>query len=74
MRLIQWLAENNLTASQLAATLNTSPVAVGRYIKGARMPTPEIVERIRQVTGGSVTALDLHDARMEFIRARSDAA
>jgi hypothetical protein len=36
---------------------------------GARMPLPEICERILDVTEGLVTVQDLHETRLAYLRA-----
>jgi len=44
----------------LAEKLGVSPVTVHRYRKKKRVPEPEIMQRIYEITGGKVTPNDFH--------------
>ena len=68
MRLQDWLTEKKWTAADLAAALNTTPQAAGRYLSGQRMPTALTLEQIIKVTDGAVTAQDMHEQRMAYVR------
>lgn len=68
MKLQDWVIEKGLTAADVAEKLGTSNIAVGRYLRGERMPHAGIVERIISLTGGAVTAQDLHETRMDYLR------
>lgn len=67
MKLNDWMARVAQTPDQIAATLGVTGEAVRRYARGARMPRPEICRRIHDLTGGAVTAQDLHEQRLQFL-------
>lgn len=58
MRLDQYLEANKMTVAALAAQIGTSAVTVHRYISRNRIPHPEIMARIAEVTGGLVMPND----------------
>lgn len=73
MKLSDWMAGAAKTPNELAVLIGTTGEAVRRYCSGARMPRPEIVRRIHEITGGQVTAHDLHEQRLEFINTKAAA-
>ena len=74
MTLHEYLTASNLTVLQLAERLATHRVSVARYVRGARMPTLEMIDKIHEVTGGQVTATDLHQTRMADLRSSTEKA
>lgn len=58
MKLGSHLAENGITHAEFASRIRTSQAAVTRYVLGQRIPRPEVIARIREATGGEVTAND----------------
>lgn len=67
MKLHDWMVGVAKTPEELARAIGVTGEAVRRYRSGARMPRPEITRRIHEVTGGAVTAQDLHEQRLEFL-------
>lgn len=74
MKLHDWMAGVAKTPEELAKIIGVTGEAVRRYRSGARMPRPEIVKRIQEVTGGQVTAHDLHEQRIAFLASQAVAA
>lgn len=62
MKLITYLKNNGITHENFAKLI---PVAtartVQRYATGERMPRPETIARISELTNGQVTAADFYD-------------
>jgi predicted transcriptional regulator len=56
----KYLEENGLTKTSFAKALGVTPVAVGRYISGERLPEPEIMSEIFKVTKGQITPNDFY--------------
>lgn len=67
MKLGDWMAAGAVTPEGLASQLGVTGEAVRRYRTGARMPRPAIVHRIHEISGGHVTAHDLHEQRLSFL-------
>jgi predicted transcriptional regulator len=63
MTLAEYLKVAKLTRAAFAAQIGATQVAVSRYITGRRIPHPNVMVRIKQATGGAVTADDFHDQR-----------
>lgn len=61
MTLSDWLDAAPLTRTQIADLLGVHRVTLFGYERGDSMPRPAIVEKIRSVTKGEVTARDLVD-------------
>jgi transcriptional regulator with XRE-family HTH domain len=61
MNLKTYLKNKNLNDSEFAVLINTSQTAVNRYKLGRRTPSPDVMQRIIDVTGGEVTANDWYD-------------
>lgn len=57
MEFEQWLGGYN--RQTIADELGVHRMTVNRYARGQIMPRPEMVEAIRNLTGGAVTADDL---------------
>ena len=64
MILKDYLRAHSETPAAFAARLNLSVQAVYRYMAGERFPPPDILLRIREATGGAVTADDFLDQRV----------
>lgn len=58
MKLAAYLEINGLTQALFAESIGVSVFAVGKYVRGERVPRPRILARIRAQTGGEVTAND----------------
>jgi DNA-binding transcriptional regulator YdaS (Cro superfamily) len=62
MHLNEYLAENNMTMTAFAARVGVSRPAVSYWLCGKTRPAAPVAARIRQATGGKVTADDLQAA------------
>jgi len=71
MTLDEWMTEVKLTAEELGKTLDCSGQAVRRYRSGERMPDTEMAEKIIKASDGAVTIEDLHQARVQFLKAEA---
>lgn len=60
MRLVKWMAKAGLRPDTLAPKIGVTPTAVYRYLDGSRIPDPPIMAKIREVSGGRVTADDFY--------------
>jgi DNA-binding transcriptional regulator YdaS (Cro superfamily) len=69
MKLGDWLAAGGLSPEKFAKEIGVSGEAVRRYRVGARMPGPEIAQRIYLATRGEVTVQDLHEQCLAFLSA-----
>lgn len=58
MQLRQYLSENNLTAKSFSDLLGVSEFTVGKWVRGERIPRPEVMRKIAEVTNGKVRADD----------------
>jgi transcriptional regulator with XRE-family HTH domain len=58
MTLGDWLMQQGMSRRAFAARIGCDQSAVTKYVLG-RVPRPAIIERIREATGGAVTANDL---------------
>lgn len=56
MTLADYLKQSSLNRSQFARLIGVSPETVRRYIDLGRVPTPKVMNRIIEETGGKVTA------------------
>jgi len=61
MTLKQYLAQHNIPPDRFAGELGVSIPTIYRYLSGDRFPTPDNLRRIRDMTGGAVTANDFLD-------------
>lgn len=64
MKLKDYMTLRGLTTVQMAAQLGVSHVAVVRYTTGGRVPTPKIMRKIIEVTGGEVRPDDFFACRL----------
>jgi hypothetical protein len=61
MKLSTYLADNGISYSAFARAVGAPyPRTIERYAKGQRTPRPAMMARIREVTGGQVTAEDFY--------------
>lgn len=58
MKLAAYLDETKTTYAAFAERIGVSVFAVGKYVRGQRMPRPQIMSRIKAATSGHVTADD----------------
>ncbi len=61
MKLAEFLELNHLTSADFARTIGVERQAVSRYVNGERFPTREIIIKIHEATGGTVSANDFVD-------------
>ena len=66
MKLSDWCEKHNVGPSDLGRSINVARQAAARYILGQRVPTPEKIVEIRDLTKGKVGADDLVDANIEY--------
>lgn len=59
MQLSEWMKQESLTDQALSDKLGISRVAVTQYRLGDRMPRPEILVRLCQLTENKVSPIDL---------------
>jgi predicted transcriptional regulator len=64
VKLGDWLAENEMNATQFAALIGCRESTVSMYLNGKRMPQHAIMQKIMEATGNQVTADDMFAARM----------
>lgn len=57
-KLAGWLAERQMTQEQFAELVGSTQGSVARWISGLRTPRPAQVRKIKEITGGQVTAND----------------
>jgi transcriptional regulator with XRE-family HTH domain len=64
MRLHAYLTRNDIRVDDFAAAIGVSSLStIYRYIRGERIPCSRTMERIRDLTGGAVTADDFFRSR-----------
>lgn len=62
MKLADYLHTHSITPQQLRTMLGVkSRSTVLRYISGERLPSPDLLQRIEELTGGAVTRADFLD-------------
>ena len=70
MDLKSYMDDRQISGERMAEIIGgLTGAAVRLWMTGARMPSPEIAERIFVVTNSQVTVQDLHETRLAFIRA-----
>lgn len=60
MRLSQYLENKGLNYKQFSEMLGVTETSVYRYAAGLRIPRPEQINSITQLTDGAVTANDFY--------------
>lgn len=58
MKLASFLEKSHIGRREFAVALGVSDVTVTRYINGSRIPRPRHMKRIKELSGGVVTADD----------------
>jgi transcriptional regulator with XRE-family HTH domain len=71
MILKQHLSDTGETVAAFAGRVGVDVKTLYRYLSGERFPTPENLRRIREATGGGVTADDFVD---QHTAAKTEAA
>jgi transcriptional regulator with XRE-family HTH domain len=61
MNLKRHLSESGESVAAFAGRVGVDVKTLYRYLSGERFPTPENLRRIREATGGAVTADDFVD-------------
>lgn len=56
-----WLEKKKMSKFEFAKKIDASPQAVWRYCRGQRIPRPEIMQRIMEVTRNQVTSKDFYE-------------
>lgn len=51
-----YLEQNGVSIKAFAAAIEVAPMTVYRYVRGKNRPEWDVLERIKRVTGGQVTA------------------
>jgi len=73
MKLSAWIEEAGLSVAAAARNLGIEGVNPGRTLdriaSGERQPDADVVARIEAMTGGMVTAGDMHATRLDWLRA-----
>lgn len=58
MRLQQFIKGREMTHEAFARLVGVSQATINRYVRGERFPSPEMIRRIGEATGGAVTVSD----------------
>lgn len=58
MDLQSWLTEQKISHAEFAVRVGATKHAVGKWVRGERMPRPVVMEKIGRITEGQVTAND----------------
>lgn len=78
MLLKEWREKNEWSLARLASELEVPgeyPAGtVQRWETGKSRPEADVIERIEKVTGGEVTATDMHEARLAWLNRQAEAA
>lgn len=74
MKLADYLSAHGISQTEFARIIQASQVAVSRYVSGHRMPGRERLLRIREATGGAVSADDFLDCVQEAAPVPAEAA
>lgn len=61
MKLRDFLSDRSLSEAELGRLLGVGQATVNRYIRGERIPRPEVMRRIVEVTEGKVGPADFYD-------------
>lgn len=60
MKLQTYIEKASITQEQFAASLGVTQAAVSRWIQGKKLPRPEAMKRISEITSGEVTPNDFY--------------
>ncbi len=61
MKLKDWLKVKGITGKEFAKKLSVDEQTVSRYCVGKRIPDPDIMRRIAELTAGAVMANDFYE-------------
>ncbi|GGJ14033.1 helix-turn-helix domain-containing protein [Neoroseomonas lacus] len=61
MKLRDFMLARELSEAQLGRLLGIGQATVNRYVRGERIPRPEVMRRIVEVTKGAVGPADFYD-------------
>ncbi|WP_283800079.1 helix-turn-helix transcriptional regulator [Nitratireductor sp. GZWM139] len=72
MQLRDWRKQRKMSAAETARSLGIAGVnpggTIARIEVGSRRPDADMVQRIHDLTGGLVSALDMHETRLAWLR------
>jgi transcriptional regulator with XRE-family HTH domain len=75
MQVIRWRKSNKLSLSQMAERLGIGgrnpSRTYQRYETGENRPDADTVQKIIEMTAGAVTAQDMHETRLAWLRERA---
>lgn len=74
MLLDTYLTTNQITTREFAKLIGKDRTFVARLRDGRNGPSPTTMQKIIEVTGGQVTAADIHMARLSFEKRRAETA
>ena len=57
MRLADYVKQSNMSQAEIAALVGVTEAAMSRYMRD-RVPSPDVMQRIIEVTDGAVTPND----------------
>jgi transcriptional regulator with XRE-family HTH domain len=61
MTLADYLTQHSITHQRFAELLGCQQPTVTRFVKGQRVPSPELMRLIAEKTNGAVTANDFYE-------------
>lgn len=61
MKLIDYMKLHGKTDQDIAAAVGKTPSGVRKWMYGERIPRPDQMRKITEITGGEVTANDFFD-------------
>jgi transcriptional regulator with XRE-family HTH domain len=64
MTLQDYLTAKGETPTEFSRRLDVSAMAVGRYLRGERIPAPDLVLKIAELTGWRVLPGDWYDPKI----------
>lgn len=78
MNLMAWRKSQQKTLADVATLLgivDANPArTLQRFERGERRPSAMLIAKIEVITGGAVTAQDMHQVRLDWERASSETA
>lgn len=60
MKLTDWMKREGVERQELASRIDVTPMALGRYERGERIPEKDTMAAIFRETGGDVTPNDFY--------------
>ena len=61
MKFSKFVEDSTKSIAEIAEEIQVSPQTIHKYVKGERIPEPDIMQRIFTATNGQVTANDFYD-------------